>query len=164
MLISCGGASAERAVEPATSVVGAAMDFEAQLLGGRGWLRLSDLRGRVVLVDFWASWCGPCRESFPFYAELRASLPGDDFEIVAVSVDDDRGRAEEFILEMGGAFPAVWDAGQRIVAEWRAPVMPTAFLVDRHGVVRHLHRGFGPDAAAEITAATRALLQSRQSP
>ena len=137
------------------------VDFEADRLSGGGRLRLSELRGKIVIVDFWASWCAPCRESFPYYARLRERVGADKLEIVAVSVDQEREAAEAFVREHGPRFPALWDEGQRIVTAWAAPAMPTAYLVDRGGVVRLVHRGFGSDTPAILDAAVRAMLRGQ---
>jgi thiol-disulfide isomerase/thioredoxin len=160
MLAACGAAPPPPASRPAP--LDRAMDFEAERLGGGGRLRLSELRGKIVIVDFWASWCVPCRDSFPYYGALRERVGADRLEVVAVSVDEERAAAEEFLRDLGAGFPAVWDEGQRIVASWAAPVMPTAYLLDRDGVVRLVHRGFGADAPATLDAAVRALLRAGQ--
>ena len=140
---------------------GRAVDFEAERLGGAGRLRLSELRGKIVVVDFWASWCVPCRRSFPYWAALRERVGAETLEIVAVSVDEERAAAEDFVREIDAPFPAVWDEGQRIVTAWAAPAMPTAYLIDRAGVVRLVHRGFGDDAPAVLDAAVRAMLRGQ---
>jgi thiol-disulfide isomerase/thioredoxin len=152
-LTTCGAATPPVLLPP-----GPPRDFEAPLLGGDGALRLSELRGRVVIVDFWASWCEPCRDAFPFYETLRRRYGPDRLEIVAVSVDAERPPAEAFLREMRASFPVVWDRGQRIVERWDARTMPAAFILDRAGVVRHVHAGFDGRSAREITDAVQALV------
>jgi len=103
---------------------------------------LPDTHGKVVLLDFWASWCAPCKASFPEMEKLYDAYSGRGFTIVAVSVDEKRQNMERFAREMKVSFPAVWDARQKLVAAADVRTMPTSFLVDRAGHVRFVHDGF----------------------
>ncbi len=98
--------------------------------------------GQVVLVDFWATWCAPCKASFPAYSALQRELAGRGFVLLAVSVDKTRGPYEAFLQRFAPAFPTVRDGTQKLVAEVRVPAMPTSYLIDRHGVLRSVHSGF----------------------
>ena len=103
---------------------------------------LPALEGQVVLVDFWASWCAPCKASFPAYTELQRELAGRGFVLLAVSVDKAGGPYEEFVKRFNPAFPTVRDGAQRLVAEVQAPAMPTSYLIDQKGILRAVHTGF----------------------
>jgi thiol-disulfide isomerase/thioredoxin len=117
------------------------------------------MEGRVVIVDFWASWCEPCRASFPFYSQLSRDLSGAGLVILGVSVDQDRGDCEAFVRRQAPAFPVVRDGAQRLVAAVQVPAMPTSYLLDRRGRVRYVHPGFhGGESERAIRAEVQILL------
>ena len=101
--------------------------------------------GKVVLVDFWASWCTPCKASFPMLAKLNRELGPSGFIVVAVGIDEKVAAAEGFVKKMQPEFPTVHDFGQRLVRQVEVPTMPTSFLLGRDGKVRFIHRGFHGD-------------------
>jgi thiol-disulfide isomerase/thioredoxin len=103
---------------------------------------LPALGGQVVLVDFWATWCAPCKASFPAYSELQRELAGRGFVLLAVSVDKTRGPYEGFVKRFAPAFSTVRDGTQKLVGEVQVPAMPTSYLIDRKGVLRSVHSGF----------------------
>ncbi len=98
--------------------------------------------GQVVLVDFWATWCAPCKASFPAYSELQRELAGRGFVLLAVSVDKTSGPYEEFLKRFAPSFTTVRDGTQKLVADVQVPAMPTSYLIDRKGVLRAVHSGF----------------------
>jgi thiol-disulfide isomerase/thioredoxin len=110
----------------------------AGLVGGT----LPETVGRVILVDFWASWCPPCKTSFPAYGRLNSEFAVKGLVIVAVSVDQDRADYEAFVRKMAPAFFVALDRDQRLVRAVQVPTMPTCYLVDRQGRVRFVHAGF----------------------
>jgi thiol-disulfide isomerase/thioredoxin len=121
---------------------------------------LPDCAGRVVLVDFWATWCAPCKASFPAYSELQKALGERGLTIIAVSVDKKPEEYAEFIKKYAPGFVTVRDAKQKLVAEVKVPGMPTCYLIDRKGVLREIHTGFHGDASAlELREEIIALLQ-----
>jgi thiol-disulfide isomerase/thioredoxin len=103
------------------------------------------LKGRVVLLDFWASWCGPCRKSFPAMQELHKQYAGRGLTIIAVSVDEKREDMERFLKAENVSFTVVRDAGQKLVAAADVSAIPTSFLIDRAGKIRYVHKGFVGD-------------------
>ncbi|MCX7824634.1 MAG: TlpA family protein disulfide reductase [Verrucomicrobiae bacterium] len=103
---------------------------------------LPALHGKVVLIDFWASWCGPCRHAFPVLAELQKTYGARGLVVLAINVDDRPSAMEDFLKKTPAAFAVVRDARQKLVAEADVPTMPTSFLVDRAGVIRFVHKGF----------------------
>jgi thiol-disulfide isomerase/thioredoxin len=110
---------------------------------------LPALEGKVVLLDFWASWCGPCKESFPAMADLQKRFGERGLVVLAVSVDDDPRAYTRFLERMKPAFATVRDVDHKLVAVFAAPTMPTSFLVDRQGKVRFRHEGFHNAATVE---------------
>jgi cytochrome c biogenesis protein CcmG/thiol:disulfide interchange protein DsbE len=107
---------------------------------------LPDLRGKVVLVDFFASWCGPCQQSFPAMQELHEKFGGRGLVIVAINVDRKKEDMERFLKKHPVTFTVVRDASNKLVSDVAVPAMPTSFLLDRQGKVHSIHRGFEGDA------------------
>lgn len=119
-----------------------------------------DLKGKVVLVDFFASWCGPCRQSFPVMEELQAKYKDKGLVILAVNVDRKRIDMERFVKKEGATFPVVRDAASKLISEVKVPTMPTSFLVDRHGKVAAVHTGFhGDETKAKYISEIESLLK-----
>jgi len=100
------------------------------------------LKDKVVLVDFWASWCVPCKQSFPALNELQKRYANQGFVIVGVSVDEKRALMDKFLKKTPASFTIVRDAEQKLVAATGVTSMPTSFLLDREGRVRFVHSGY----------------------
>lgn len=119
-----------------------ASDFDKKTRDG-GHVKLSMLRGKVVLVDFWASWCEPCKREIPLLGKLVPRLRDRGIEIVTVNIDDDPGKAERFLHDQNvQGLTVVRDDDKHIVAAWEPRTMPSSFVVDRKGVVRAVNAGF----------------------
>jgi cytochrome c biogenesis protein CcmG/thiol:disulfide interchange protein DsbE len=101
-----------------------------------------DLRGQVVLVDFWASWCGPCRRSFPWMNQLLDKYGEYSFTIIAVNVDKSRQDAEEFLAETPAQFKIVYDPEGEIARAFDVQVMPSSYLLNVKGEIVDINRGF----------------------
>ncbi len=127
---------------------------------GASPVALSELRGRVVFVNFWATWCAPCREEAPSLERLYQALRGDGFEVLAISIDAEKDTAavDAFAREFGFSFPVPRDPEKRVYAAYQASGVPETFLVDRGG--RVLERFVGPqnwDDPRYVRAIRRAL-------
>ena len=115
-------------------------------------------KGKVILVDFWATWCEPCKKSFPKYQDLYVKYKSSGLEIVAVSVDDDNKGIQDFIKTYGAKFPVGWDEGHKIADCWQPQSMPSAFLIDKNGVVKNVHSGYHDGEEKELEKEIKALL------
>jgi thiol-disulfide isomerase/thioredoxin len=119
-----------------------AVDFDKNMRGG-GRLKLSSLRGKVVLVDFWASWCEPCKKELPLLDKLAPKLRARGVEIVTINIDDDASKADGFLNDKGiHTLTVVRDDDKKIIGAWEPPKMPSSFVIDRNGVVRSVNAGF----------------------
>ncbi len=132
--------------------------FKGNTLDG-GTIKLEDYRGKVVLLDFWASWCGPCRKEMPFLAELYKEFEGHDFEILAVNIDKKKKNAEKFLkkLDVKIKFPVIWDKKKEIPPLYGIKTMPTTVLIDKKGNVRYIHDGFSESLKNQFRKEVREL-------
>ena len=133
----------------------------APRLGGAGTVELPALKGRVVYVDFWASWCVPCRLSMPTLDALHRKHGVRGFTVVGVNKDATAADAERFLKRTPVGFTLVSDAGDALAKAFDVKAMPSGYLVDRKGVVRHVHRGFTAETAAALEREIEALLQEK---
>jgi len=133
------------AVSPAQSstIDGIAPDFTLKSASGKN-LRLSEYRGEVVLINFWASWCGPCRQEMPLLDELHNRYKSLGFTVLAVNVEEDPGKALKLIKDMQPAFPVLFDNTSAVSTQYDVVAMPSTVLVDRNGNMRYLHKGYKP--------------------
>jgi len=123
---------------------------------------LPETAGRVVLVDFWASWCGPCKVSFPALARLHSEFGGRGLVVVGVSVDEKEAAYSAFVKKMQPPFAVVRDQEQKLVRAVKVPTMPTSYLIGRNGRVRFVHSGFhGSASEDELRRNIEALLAEK---
>jgi len=113
-------------------------------------LDLDRYDGKVVLVDFWASWCGPCLESFPWMQRMNARYGPSGLVVVAVNVDHDRQLAERFLRSQRSSLDIVFDPRGAVAERFRVEGMPSSYYIDRHGKVRFTHVGFHTGDAADL--------------
>ena len=119
---------------------------------------LSAYRGKVVYLDFWASWCGPCKLSFPFMESLRNRYGAQGLVVLTVNVDHDRAAAERFLHETGSTLPVIYDPQGVLAARYKVAGMPTTVLIGRDGGQRQVHRGFFPAKTGEYEQHVNGLL------
>jgi peroxiredoxin len=120
--------------------------------------RLSDYRGRVVLVNFWATWCGPCREEMPSMESLRDHFQGRPFEVLAVNVGEGGRVARGFADKMGLRFPIVLDRDTRTTKSWGARILPASFVVGPDGAIRYSYLGAIDWTDTQVKAAIERLM------
>lgn len=117
----------------------------------------ADLKGKVVMVDFWASWCGPCKQSFPTMNELQQKFGPQGLVVIAVNVDEERSDMEAFLKDHPASFTVVRDGNQKLVDKVSIKTMPSSFILDREGKVVAAHSGYDGEGTkkkyeAEIAA------------
>jgi thiol-disulfide isomerase/thioredoxin len=123
---------------------------------------LPDTTGKVVFVDFWASWCAPCKASFPAYSQLNTDYASRGLVIVAVSVDDSPDAFAAFVAKMKPTFATFNDGQHRLVEAVQVPTMPTCYIVDRMGKVRFMHAGFhGGQTERDLRSEIETLLNEK---
>jgi len=127
----------------AETIKGEAHDFTLKSNSGKN-LRLSDFRGQVVLINFWATWCGPCRQEMPKLDELYKRYKRAGVAVWGVNVEDDSSLAENFLKNNPVDFPVLYDVSSEVSELYDVDAMPTTVIVDRNGKMRHLHRGYKP--------------------
>jgi len=125
----------------ANELSGAAPDFTLKSNQGKN-LRLQDLRGQVVMLNFWASWCGPCRQEMPLMDEIFKKYEKLGFTILAVNVDEDSSDADGFLKSVPVTFPVLYDNDSKVSELYAVDAMPTTVMIDRDGNKRFLHRGY----------------------
>lgn len=147
-------AAATLGAAPATASVDAGAPAPAMvampLRAGTPPVALAELRGRVVYVDFWASWCVPCRQSMPVLDGLARRFGPRGFTVIGVNKDATVADAERFLRRVPVGFALVGDADDAIARSFGVKAMPSGYLVDRAGVVRRIHRGFTAGTAADL--------------
>jgi peroxiredoxin len=136
----------------------AAPDFSLKSSTGEN-LRLSEYRGDVVMINFWATWCGPCRQEMPLLDELYSRYERVGFNLLGVNIDDDPSRAMKMVADLGVSFPVLFDARKEVSKLYQVNAMPVTVLVDRDGNVRHVHHGYKPGYEEKYLNEVRALLR-----
>lgn len=103
---------------------------------------LSSLKGTVVYIDFWASWCKPCRKSFPWMNDMQAKYANQGLQILAINLDQDSQLAEDFLSKIPANFPIIYDPQGKIAEQYKLVGMPSSYLIDVKGNIRKAHKGF----------------------
>jgi peroxiredoxin len=133
--------------------------FALMAMNGGTPVSLEQLKGKVVFVDFWASWCGPCRQSLPQYEKLRVELAHDEFAIVAINLDEEAADATAFLKQHPVNYTILRDPAGDVPKTFGVAGMPTSYLIDRDGIVRSVHTGFDPADIDKLRVEIHALLE-----
>jgi len=123
-------------------------------------LNLGDYQGKVVVLDFWASWCVPCRRSFPWMNEMQHKYADDGLVVIAVNLDNQASDAEAFLQHYPADFAVYYDHERQLAGQYGVEAMPSSFLVGRDGTVVERHLGFQSGKTEDYEAAIVALLGS----
>jgi thiol-disulfide isomerase/thioredoxin len=142
----------------AADTKGPAPDFTLASKAG-GNVRLQEQLGNVVLINFWASWCGPCREELPYLEELQQEYADLGFTILAVNVDEDPSKADILLNDIAVSFPVLFDVNDDVSKLYDVQAMPTTVIVDRDGNQRLVHYGYKSGDEVKYKQAVRALLR-----
>ncbi len=132
------------ATEAAADPQGPAPNFKLPLRGSGKDLSLSQLRGQVVMLNFWASWCGPCRQEMPLLESIQKKYKPLGFTMVGVNVEPDSAEAEKFLKQTPVSFPVAYDRDSSVSKLFRVRGMPSTVIVDRKGNTRMIHQGYKP--------------------
>lgn len=136
-----------------------APDFTLPTFPGDTNINLQDFKGRVVYLDFWATWCPPCRKSFPWMDEMHSRYKDEGLTIIAVSVDKKRELIEKFIEKTEPTFTIAHDPSGKIAKAYKLRGMPSSYLIDRNGQLVKIHMGFRNKDKATMEAAIKTLLE-----
>lgn len=121
-------------------------------------LPLPPPRGQIILLDFWASWCAPCRHSFRYVDQLYRTFAGEPVSVWGISLDDDAGAAKRFLARNRARFPVAWDSTHQIRNRFRVSSLPTSVLLDKDATMVLRQEGFDPQSHQRIEATLRTLL------
>ena len=153
-LLACLSLSAATAVAPQ------APDFRLENRAG-GETSLAELRGQVVMINFWASWCGPCRQEFPALDEMYRKYKPMGFTMVGINVETEKTDAERFLGMRPVSFPILFDPDNSVSGRYGVSAMPTTMLVDRQGRLRWQHRAYQPGDEARYIEQIRAMVREQ---
>jgi peroxiredoxin len=166
-LAACGGGTepakgSESAAESKGGLVGnPAPEFSMKAItGGSGTVSLKSLRGKVVVVDFWGTFCEPCKKSFPKLQDLNTKYGASGLKIVGISEDEseDKDKIPGFASTYGAKFSLGWDSDKLIAKSYKPETMPSSFIIDKKGVVRFAHVGYHDGEEAQVEKEIKELL------
>jgi cytochrome c biogenesis protein CcmG/thiol:disulfide interchange protein DsbE len=129
------------------AVKGQAPDF--RLPGTKADIKLAEYRGKAVYIDFWASWCDPCRKSFPWMNEIQAKY-GNKLKVIAINLDQDRAEADKFLKQNQPKFTIAFDPAGKTAEAYKVKAMPSSYLIDSNGKIVSSHAGFRSQDKAEL--------------
>ena len=140
------------------SISGPAPNFTLKSLSGKN-MKLSELSGNVVLINFWASWCGPCLQEMPLLNKIHKKYEPLGFTVLGVNVEENSSNARAFLADRGVDFPILLDTANKVSKLYDVVAMPTTVVVDRDGNMRFLHKGYKPGDEAEYRKMVKKLVR-----
>ena len=146
------------AVAKAEVLEGMAPDFTLKSRSGEN-VKLSEHRGEVVMINFWASWCAPCRQEMPLLEEMYKKYSDLGFVLLGVNVEEDSSKATELLRDIPVSFPVLYDNKNEVTKLYKVVAMPSTVMVDRDGNMRYLHRGYLPGYEAEYIKQIKELVR-----
>jgi peroxiredoxin len=136
----------------------AAPDFTLRSSTGKN-LKLSEYRGQVVMINFWATWCAPCRQEMPHLSRLYEQYRKAGFMLLGVNIDDNPKAAQAMAEQLGVRFPVLYDTTKQVSKQYDVDAMPSTVIVDRDGKVQYLHRGYRSGTEQQYEAKVREILK-----
>lgn len=146
------------AIAASKKIDGPAPDFVLKTDSGEN-LRLEEQRGDVILLNFWASWCGPCRQEMPILEELHQRYERAGFKVLGINVEQDLEAAKRYLSKVDVSFPILYDPTSIAGEAYNVDAMPTTIMIDRDGNMRYLHRGFKPGYEDNYRAEIKELIR-----
>lgn len=142
----------------AATISGKAPNFTLKSISGKN-LKLSEYRGQVVMINFWASWCAPCRQEMPLLEDLYKKYKGLGFTLLGINVEQDSSKAKTLLRNIKVSFPILFDNKNKVSKLYKVSAMPTTVIVDRDGNLRYLHKGYKPGYERDYQKQVRTLLR-----
>lgn len=133
-----------------------APDFKLE--GQKKQIKLSDYRGQVVYLDFWASWCQPCRKSFTWMNKMQSLYGEEDFKVIAINLDESRQKANKFLQQIPANFDVAFDPRGNTAESYQVKAMPSSYIIDKTGNVIHANLGFRGKDEEKLEAQIRGLI------
>jgi len=133
-----------------------------ELPGDSGTISLKQYRNQVVFVDFWASWCVPCKYSFPWMNEMQERYGKDGLKVIGINVDKDKAMAQKFLEHVPATFDIAYDPEGEIADLYSLKVMPSSYLIDRDGNLVHAHKGFKTSDGSQMEDMIRKLIDDKK--
>ncbi len=134
-----------------------APDFKLE--GQQKQIKLSDYRGQIVYLDFWASWCQPCRKSFTWMNKMQSLYGEEGFKVIAINLDESRNKADKFLQQIPANFAVAFDPRGNTAESYKVKAMPSSYLIDKHGNVIHANLGFRGKDEEKLEAKIRDLIR-----
>jgi len=128
-------------IQARADISGPAPDFTLKSRSGEN-VKLSELRGQVVMINFWASWCGPCRQEMPILEQIYRHYQPMGFTLLGINVEEDSSAANKVLKDISVSFPVLYDNKNQVSESYQVRAMPSTFLIDRDGQVRYMHKGY----------------------
>lgn len=150
------GSGAAQAAMPAVGSI--APGFTLKSDNGKN-LKLGELRGQVVMINFWATWCSPCRQEIPHLNRLQERYRKAGFALLGINIDDQPRAAREMMQKLGVVFPVLFDTDKRVSRLYDVGAMPSTLLIDRDGRIRYIHLGYRPGYEIQYDNQIRELLK-----
>lgn len=147
------------AITPVTFAEGYAPPFELRELASNNIHRLSDYKGKVIYLDFWASWCGPCRQSLPALAKLQAEMNPDKFQVIAINVDENPNDGMAFLRKFPVNYTVLTERTGKTQRAYQLVGLPSSFLIDKKGEIIGSFQGFHPSHIPKLKKAIGYLLE-----
>ena len=140
------------------NIQGKAPNFTLKSNTGKN-IKLSELRGQVVLLNFWASWCGPCCQEMPLLEKLQQRYSALGFTVLGVNVEEDSSKAKSLLKDIPVSFPILFDTQNTVSEQYKVSAMPSTVMIDRNGNMRYLHKGYKPGDEAQYKKWVKQLIK-----